>query len=143
MRNFIFKTRRNDRSWMTCSMNLLMTYCCLNTWILRNQSRMTDNYDNNADSWFDFLIVFCESKMRTYWIKETSRMIDEKDDKTIVAFHRCTMIETNLNALNWSTYHSNCLNDCFFWTLFNHLTYIFNQLQRTASRSWRFQDVAE
>jgi hypothetical protein len=38
--------------------------------------------------------------MRKDRIKEIATMIDQKDDASIVAFHRCVVIETNLNALN-------------------------------------------
>ena len=128
---------------MICSLNLLMIDCCVNSWILFNEFWMIADYDSNACSWFDFLTSFCKSKMRKNRIKEIATMIDEKNDKTNLAFHRCTMIETNLNALNWSTYHCNRLNDCFQWTIFNHLTHLFNKLQRRIARSWRIQDVVE
>jgi hypothetical protein len=38
--------------------------------------------------------------MRNNSEQKTSRMIDKKNDTPIVAFHRCTMIEANLNAVN-------------------------------------------
>ena len=128
---------------MICSLNLLMTDCCVNSWILFNEFRMIDNYDSNACSRFDFLIAFCKSKMRNDSEQEASTMTYQENDKTNLAFHRCIVIETNLNALNWSTYHSDCLNDCVQWTIFNHLTHLFNQLQRRIARSWRIQDVVE
>ena len=128
---------------MIRSLNLLMTDCCLNSWIFFNQLRMIADYDSNVDSWFDLLTLFCESEMRKNWIKKIAKLIDEKDDKTNFAVHCCIVIETNVNAVNWSTYHCNCLNDCFQWTVFNNLTHIFNQLQRRIARSWRIQNVVE
>lgn len=70
-------------------------------------------------------------------------MIDEKDDKVVASFHCCIMIETNMTSMNWKSDPSDCLNDCFFWIIFNHWTYLFNQLQGRASRSWRIQNVIE
>lgn len=128
---------------MTFSLNILMIDNCVNSWIFLNEFWMIDNYDSNVDSWFDFLTAFCKSQMRKNRIKEASTMTYQENDKTNLAFHRCIMIETNLNALNWSTYHCNCLNDCFQWIIFNNLTYIFNQLQRRIARSWRIQNVVE
>ena len=139
---FVFLCK-DVRSWMTCCVNILMTFCRWNTWIFFNQLRMTADYDSNADSWFDFLIMFCKSQMRNNSEQKTSRMTYQKDDTPIVAVHRCTLIEANLNAVNWSTNHSNRLNDCVFRIIFNHLTHIFNQLQRRIARSWRIQDVVE
>lgn len=139
---FVFLCK-NVRSWMICCMNILMTFCRWNTWIFFNQWRMTADYDSNADSWFDFLIMFCKSQMRNNSEQKTSRMTYQKDDTPIVAVHRCTLIEANLNALNWTSYHSNRLNDCIQWAIFNHLTHIFNQLQRRIARSWRIQNAIE
>lgn len=128
---------------MSIVLNILMTDSCLNIGIFFNQSRMIDCDDGDVASWFDFLIVECKIKMTADRKQKIVWMIGEKNSSSVVAFHRCTMIETNLNALNWSTYHCNRLNDCFQWTIFNHLTYIFNQLQRRTARSWRIQDVVE
>lgn len=128
---------------MICCVNLLMIDNSLNIRIFLNELRMTHHYDCNACAWFGVLIAFCKSKMRTYRKQKASKLIDEKDDTLVVAFHSCTMIETNVNAVNWSTNHSNRLNDCIQRTIFNHLTHIFNKLQRRIARSWRIQNAIE
>ena len=124
------------------NLNSLMNMSCWNSWIFFNQLRMIDNYDSNACSWFDFLIAFNEIKMRANWKQKTSRMTYQENDTSITSFHCCNVIEANLNALNKLIDFCDCMNDCIQWIIFNYLTYIFNQLQRTASRSWRIQDVA-
>lgn len=128
---------------MICCMNILMTFNCLNFGIFLNQWRMIDNYDGDVGTWFDFLIVQCKSKMRNYSKQKTSRMTYEKNDTPIITFHRCTLIETNLNAVNWTSYHCNCLNDCVFRIIFNCWTYLFNQLQGRTARNWRIQNAIE
>lgn len=128
---------------MSIDLNFLMIVNCLNIGIFFNQLRMIDNSDSNACAWFDFLTDFCEVKMRNNSEQKTSTMIDEENDTSIVAVHRCTMIETNLNALNRMTYHCDCVNDCFQWIVFNHLTHIFDKLQRRIARNRRIQNVVE
>lgn len=123
--------------------NIRWTDNGLNTWIFLNELRMIDYYDNNACSWLDVRTIISKSQMTSNRIKETSRVIDEKDDTLVASVYRCLMTEMDLNAVNWISYNRNCLNDSIQRTIFNHWTYLFNQLQRRTSRNWRIQNVVE
>lgn len=70
-------------------------------------------------------------------------MIDEKNDKVVASIHCCIMIETNMTSMNWKSDPSYYWNDYFFRIIFNHWTYLFNQLQRRTPRSGRIQNVIE
>ena len=128
---------------MICSLNILMTDCCVNSWIFCYQSRMIIDYDCNVDPWFDILTLFCESKMRNDSIKEITTMIDEENDTSNSSFRCCIMIEANMTAMNRISYHSNCLNDCVFRIIFHHMTHLFNQLQRRIAWNRRIQNASE
>lgn len=128
---------------MSFDLNCMMIRSCKSPWLFFNQLRMIDNYDINACSWHDLLINFCKSKMRNNSKQIVSTMIDEKNDKVVASFHCCIMIETNMTSLNRKFDSCHCMNDYLFWIIFNHWTYLFNQLQGRSSRSWCIQNVIE